>query len=47
MEALYHQNQQVRLESEFFYDKKSRDNYFEMLKIALLNLALVDWNNKN
>ncbi len=46
MEFLYRQIHRNRLESEFFYDKKSRESYFEMLKIALMNLSLVDWNKE-
>ena len=42
MEILTQPNNHVRLESETFFDKRSRDSYFAMMEIALKNLALVD-----
>lgn len=41
MEILTQPNYQTKLESEMFFDKRSRDNYFAMLEVALRNLSLV------
>ena len=47
MEMLIHPNNHVKLESEIFFDRKSRDNYFEMLEVALMNLSKVDWKKES
>ena len=50
MEILTQPNYHSKLESESFFDSKSRENYFAKLEEALRNLSLVDRkkpNNKN
>lgn len=42
MEILTQPNNQVKLESESFFDRRSRDSYFAMLEVALRNLSLFD-----
>ena len=42
MEILSQPNNRSNLESEIFFDKRSRENYFAMLEVALKNLSLVD-----
>lgn len=42
MEILTQPNYQTNLESDVFFDKRSRENYFAMLEVALKNLSLVD-----
>lgn len=42
MEILTQPNYRTNLESEVFFDKRSRENYFAMLEVALKNLSLVD-----
>ena len=42
MEILTQPNYQTKLESEIFFDKRARENYFAMLEVALKNLSLVD-----
>lgn len=42
MEILTQPNYRTKLESEVFFDRRSRENYFAMLEIALKNLSLVD-----
>lgn len=42
MEILTQPNNQTKLESDIFFDKRSRDNYFAMLEVAIKNLSLVD-----
>jgi hypothetical protein len=42
MEILTQPNFQTKLESEIFFDKRSRESYFAMLEVALKNLSLVD-----
>lgn len=44
MEILSQPNYQTKLESETFFDKRSRESYFEMLEVALKNLSLVEPN---
>jgi len=42
MEILTQPNNQTKLESDIFFDKRSRESYFAMLEVALKNLSLVD-----
>ena len=42
MEIFTQPNYRAKLESEVFFDKRSRDSYFAMLEVALKNLSLVD-----
>jgi len=42
MEILTQPNFHSKLESELFFDKRARDNYFAMLEVALKNLSIVD-----
>ena len=46
MDILTQPNFQTKLESEIFFDKRSRDSYFAMLEVALKNLSLVDRKKK-
>jgi len=47
MEILTQPNSQVKFKSEVFFDRRSRESYFEMLKIALKNLSLFDRDMDN
>jgi len=42
MEILTQPNFNTKLESEIFFDKRARENYFAMLEVALKNLSIVD-----
>lgn len=42
MEILTQPNNQVKLDSETFFDSRSRESYFAMMKVALNNLILFD-----
>ena len=42
MEVLTQPNNQTKFESEISFDSKSRENYFEMLEVALRNLSVFD-----
>ena len=42
MDILTQPNGHLRLESETFFDKRSRENYFAKMKVALKNLSIVD-----
>ncbi|MCG8309897.1 MAG: hypothetical protein MI975_21045 [Cytophagales bacterium] len=42
MEILTQPNNHLKFESETFFDKRSRESYFAMMKVALKNLSLVD-----
>ncbi|MCK5702903.1 MAG: hypothetical protein KAI29_17190 [Cyclobacteriaceae bacterium] len=42
MEIITQPNNQVKFETETSFDRRSRENYFEMLEVALLNLSMVD-----
>lgn len=42
METITQSNNQTKIESGVPFDKESRENYFEMLQQALINLSLVD-----
>lgn len=42
MEILTQPNNQTKLERETSFDRKSRENYFEMFEVALWNLSIVD-----
>ena len=46
MDILTLPNNQMKLESETFFDKRSRENYFAMLEVAFENLSLFDLGNK-
>jgi hypothetical protein len=41
MEIISQSNNQLKSASTKKFDKKSRENYFEMLKVALENLSIV------
>jgi len=41
MEIISQSNNQLKKASAKKFDKKSRENYFEMLKVALENLSIV------
>ena len=47
MEILTQPNSQVKFNSEAFFDRRSRESYFAMLKIALKNLSLFDRDMDN
>ena len=42
MEILAQPNSQVKFKSDICFDRRSRESYFAMLKIALRNLSLFD-----
>ena len=46
MEIINQPNNQFKLESETFFDRRSRENYFAMLEVALKNLSYVDRKKK-
>ena len=46
MEILTQPINQTRLEFETPFDRYSRENYFEKLKVALKNLSIVDDQRK-
>ena len=46
MEILTQPNNQTRFECETPFDRNSRENYFEKLKVALKNLSIVDDQRK-
>ncbi len=46
MEIITQPNNQFKLESETFFDRRSRENYFAMLEVALKNLSYVDRKKK-
>jgi len=46
MDILTQPNHHNKLESETFFDKRSRESYFAMLEVALRNLSIVDRNNR-
>ncbi len=41
MDILTQPVNQLKFDAKYMFDKKSRENYFEMLKIALENLSIV------
>ena len=41
MEIFTQPDNQIKYASESSFDKKSRESYFEMLKVALENLSIV------
>ncbi len=41
MEILTQPGNQTKYSSDSLFDKKSRESYFEMLKVALENLSIV------
>lgn len=41
MEILTQPDNQLKYNSKSLFDRKSRENYFEMLKVALDNLSIV------
>lgn len=42
MEAITQSYSQTNIENSDLFDKESRENYFEMLEKAFVNLSLVD-----
>ena len=42
MEILTQPNNQTKFVTEISFDSKSRENYFEMLEVALRNLSVFD-----
>lgn len=42
METITQPNNQIKFEPETSFDRRSRENYFEMLEVALSNLSIVD-----
>jgi hypothetical protein len=42
MEVLTQPNNQTKFKREISFDSKSRENYFEMLEVALRNLSVFD-----
>lgn len=47
MDILTQPINQVKLESEIFFDSRSRENYFAMLEVALKNLSHFDQKKDN
>ena len=46
MEIITQPNNQFKFESETFFDRRSRENYFAMLEVALKNLSYDDRKRK-
>lgn len=42
MEILTQSNNQLKFETETAFDKATRENYFEMLEVAINNLSIID-----
>lgn len=42
METIIQANNQIKIDAGVPFDKESRENYFENLQQALINLSLVD-----
>jgi len=47
MEVLTQPNNQTKFEREISFDSKSRENYFEMLEVALRNLSVFDTKKRD
>jgi len=47
MEIITQPNDQVKFEPETSFDRRSRENYFEKLEVALSNLSMVDRKNED
>jgi len=42
MEILTQSNNQLKFETETAFDEATRENYFDMLEVAIRNLSIID-----
>ena len=47
MEILTQSNNQLKFETETFFDRASREKYFEKLEVAFKNLSIFDRHKKD